>query len=297
MNMPDQSTLIVLAVLVGGFLLAGKAIRRVGPIARLALTAVGLVVAIMIFGPFVENALAAETTPPVLTCGSTVEWSLTTTVGTPANAATALQSAWSQIEAATGVHDKKVNEASLFGSGGGKITWYWRYPMDGIGADPINEDNQAITEVTHQHVGDLSGTAVALPVLNQMLLQDLGRDFGLPAAIQGTGGRLTKADLSALDVLCATKKAAPAGSAAETPAPYGTQATVDAATPPAHLVTVTAREKVVGYGGAGVAGVVLALTLLGSRIRDLAGKRAHTLPSWSSIRDRIKGLLRRPSKA
>jgi len=297
MNIPDQSTLITVAVLVGGFLLAGKAIRRVGALTRLALTAVGLLVAIMIFGPLVENAFAAEPTPPVLTCGSTVEWSLTT-VGAPSNSATALKNVWSQIEAATGVHGKKVNESSLFGNGGGKITWYWRYPGGGFGADPIDEDNSAITEVTHQHLGDLAGTAVALPQLNQMLLRDLGRDLGLPSPIQGTGGKLTKADLAALKTLCAAKKVAPAGSAVATTAPDVTQAVDTPATVTAPVThPITSRDKVIGYVGSAAAAGVFALILFAGRIRKYATGRGLKVPSRAAIKGWFQQLRARARRS
>jgi len=139
-----------------------------------------------------------------------------------------------------------------------------------------------ITEVTHQHVGDSAGTVVALPKLSQMMLKDIGRDLGVP--LVATGGRLTKADLAALNILCSTQKALStptlAAGSTVTAVPDGA-ATVDVpgpATTPAHPVTATSREKLIGYGGAGAAGIVLALTLFGGKLRNLATGRGIKVP-------------------
>lgn len=255
-----------------------------------------LVIAALLIAP---KAFAAEA-KPWTACGSTVTFVAMQSHGAPDGVAAAVAAAYAEVGPVAGL---TVMVESGGNPGSATASWAWSDPLAGITyPDGDTSDVNGMSGVearVHQH----SATApMSGPALKTLLLRDIGRDLGLPR-LQATGGHLTKADKTALKAAC--KAQATSALSTPTPAAAGVTAAPDGArgvdvartaTAPAR-VTISPREKVIGYGGAGAAGIVLALTLFGGRIRNLATGRGVKVPSLAGIRDWIKGLLRRPSKA
>jgi hypothetical protein len=263
---------------------------------------VGVIVIALVF--VVAPQVFAATPEPWTTCNSTVTWGIQPSPGTPETAPSGISSAYSEVGDIA--HLTLLKEQDFAGTA--SVRWSWDDPGAGIThADADTSDTSSMTNVTarvHEH--SRAAGPSAGPALQTVLLKDIGRDMGVP--LQATGGHLTPGDKAALKASCASQAAAaPVASSTPTPgaasdvtaAPDGPAVVNTPATarPPAHPVMVTGREKVIGYGGAAAAAIVLMLTLAGSRLRNLPTKAGLKVPSWSSVWNRISGLRKRQSKA
>jgi len=279
-----------------GVVLAVMLLLKVGRRLVKAAVVVVLMLAIVLIG---SKAFAADAKPWV-SCGSTVTWAVQPSPGTPESAKAAIGAAYAEVAAVTGL---TVMVQVDGGPGTATTVMAWDNPGSGVvyAAGSTASDVNAMTGVEARvHYFSQAGPNAG-PALETLILKAITQDENV--AVKATGGHLTKADKVALKASCKAKATpalstpAPAAGSNVTAAPDGAaKADVPAtATTPATRVTVTAREKVIGYGGAGAAGIVLAVTLFGGRIRNLVSKRGIKGPSWSGIKDRVKGLRRKPA--